>query len=61
MKIQTKACKSDPIRAELLKATLSKTSPIIAKIMNTPLEEGVFESDWKTAMVRPLLKKMDWY
>ena len=36
MKIQTKSCESDPIRAKLLKATLSKTLPIIAKIMTHP-------------------------
>ena len=54
----TKSCKSDPIRAELLKATLGKTLPIIAKTMNTFQEEGVFASDWKRAIVRPLLKKI---
>ena len=58
MRIQIKSCDSDPIRAELLKATLSKTLPIIAKIMNSSLEEGMFASDWKTAIVRPLLKKI---
>ena len=58
MKIQTKSCKSNPIKADLLKATLSKTLPIIAKIMNKSLEEGIFASDWKTAIVRPLLKKI---
>ena len=54
----TTSCESDPIRAQLLKATLSKTLPIIGKIMNTSLEEGMFASDWKTAIVRPLLKKI---
>ena len=56
--MQMKSCVSDSIRTELLKTTLKKTSPIIAKIMNTSLEEGMFASDWKTAIVRPLLKKI---
>ena len=39
MKIQMKSCETDPIRAGVLKATLRKTLPIIAKIMNTSLED----------------------
>ena len=57
MKIQMKSCESDMIRAELLKAELTKTLPIIVKIMNTSLEEGMFANDWKTAIVRPCAKE----
>ena len=58
MKMHMKSCESDPIRTELLKSTLSKTLPIITKILNISLEEGMFVSDWKTVIVRPLLKKI---
>ena len=57
-KMQTKLCESDPIRTELLKSILCKTLLIIANIMNLSLEEGMFASVWKTAIVRPLLKKI---
>ena len=58
MKLQTKSFERNHIRTELLKSTLSKTLPIITKIMSLSLEEEMFASDWKIAIVRPLLKKI---
>ena len=57
MKMQMKSYESDPIRTEIPKTTLTKTLPIITKIMNISLEEGMFVSDWKIAIIRPLPKK----
>ena len=53
----TKSCKSDPIPTSLLKQILSAVISAITKIMNVSLRDGIFASNWKTAIVRPLLKK----
>lgn len=51
-----KTCDLDPVPSSLLKSVHSLHQPIAA-IMNESLRTGVFPSAYKTAIVRPLLKK----
>ena len=53
----TKSCESDPIPTSLPKQILPAVISTITKIMNASLRDGIFASNWKTTIVRPLLKK----
>ena len=53
----TKTCKLDPIPANLLNHLLLKSLSTITQEVNMSLTQGVFSSEWKTAIVRPLLKR----
>ena len=53
----SKSCQLDPIPTSLLKECLDVLLPSITKIVNLCLSEGVFPDDFKTAFVKPLLKK----
>ena len=53
----SKSCELDEIPTKYLKKSLDQCSEIITKIINLSLKEGLFFSSWKTAVVRPLLKK----
>ena len=55
--LSTKSCELDPIPTSILKSILPGLLPVITKIINLSLAEGKFVSTWKTAIVRPLLKK----
>ena len=55
--LKSKSCELDPIPTTILKVLLPKILPLITKIVNKSLGEGVFCREWKTAVVRPLLKK----
>ena len=57
MSMQSKSCELDPIPTTLLKRLMDKCLPIITKIVNISLTQGVFSVEWKTSIVRPLLKK----
>ena len=50
--------KSDPVPTNLLKEILPQLIKLITKIINTSLELGVFASQWKVAIVKPLLRKI---
>ena len=56
--LKSKSCKLDPIPTTVLKVMLPKILPLITKIVNKSLGEGAFCREWKTAVVRPLLKKV---
>ena len=53
----TKSCELDEIPTKHLKQCLNECLGIITRIMNLSLQNGLFVSSWKTAVVRPLLKK----
>ena len=53
----TKLCESDRIPTSLLKQILPAVISTITKIMNVSLRDGIFASNWKIAIVRPLLKE----
>ena len=58
MSMASKSCEIDPVPTSLLKEILPQIIKPIAKIINTSLEQGVFASQWKVAIVKPLLKKI---
>ena len=57
-KMKSKSCELDDIPTNILKKILPVVCPLITKIVNTSLTDGEFSTKWKTAMVRPLIKKM---
>ena len=55
--MSTASCELDSMPTKLLRKVISAVSPIITKIINLSLEEGVFVEQWKSAIIRPTLKK----
>ena len=55
--LNTKSCEIDILPASLLKMHLDKLLPVITKLVNLSLQQGVFPEKWKEAVIRPLLKK----
>ena len=55
--MKSKSCKIDPIPTHIFKQLLPSVIPIVTKIVNLSLSKGEFCQMWKTAVVRPLLKK----
>ena len=55
--MQTKSCELDPIPMQILKQVLSVLIPLITHIINASLSSACFCEEWKTSVVRPLLKK----
>ena len=53
----TKSCNLDPVPTNLLKDYSHVILPVITKIINQSLYSGIFPSTFKTALIRPLLKK----
>ena len=53
-----KSCELDAIPSLLLKWLVTDLAPILTKLVNTSLTSGVFAIDWKTLIIRPLLKKL---
>ena len=54
----SKSCKLDPIPTTLLKRLLPWIIHIITDIINESITKGVFPMEWKTAIIRLLLKKL---
>jgi len=54
-----KTCQLDPSPTWLVKDMSEQLSPLIALLFNKSLASGCFPSGFKTAVVRPLLKKLD--
>ena len=59
MKSAKKSCKLDPFRTSLLVNCLDELLPVITAMVNLSLKEGYFPSEWKDALVKPLLKLHD--
>ena len=57
MGMASKSCESDPVPINLLKEILPQVIKAITKIINTSLESGIFASQWKVALVKPLFKE----
>jgi hypothetical protein len=53
----TKHCELDSFPTMLLKQTLDEVVPVLERIINLSLENGLFIQSWKEAIVKPLLKK----
>ena len=58
MKMRNKHCELDIIPTGILKQILDACLPVISQIFNLSLTNGEFCEDWKTAVVKTLLKKL---
>ena len=56
--MKTKTCELDDIPTSILKRIQPRACPLITKIVNASLNNGDFSTKWKTALVRPLIKKV---
>ena len=56
--LKSKSCELDVIPTDIFKLLLPTILPLITNIVNASLCEGLFIRKWKTAVVRPLLKKL---
>ena len=52
-----KQCALDSLPTFLLKQCFDELGPIITKLINLSLSEGIFPTSFKSALVRPLIKK----
>lgn len=52
-----KSCSLDPLPTPLVLNCIDVLLPVITKMINLSLVEGVFADVWKCALVKPLLKK----
>ena len=57
LSMNNKTYKLDHIPTEILKRILPAILGAITEIFNLSLSTGSFAQDWKTAIVKPLLKK----
>ena len=55
--MEPKCCKLDVLQPTLLKKLLQYIIKPITYLINTSLSNGVFASNWKTTIIKPLLKK----
>ena len=56
-RMATKSCESDTLPTQFIKEGIETMLPVITKLTNISLRCGVFATKWKTAIIRPLLKK----
>ena len=56
--MEAKTCGSDQVPPSVLKDLASYIIMEITTIVNVSLREGVFANKWKTAIIKPLLKKI---
>ena len=54
---KSSTCCLDPVPTKFLKNVFHSVSTSVLKIINTSLETGIFPNAFKTAVVKPLLKK----
>ena len=57
-KMPAKSCELDAWEASLMKRTFPKMIRTINKLVNLSLAERVFATQWKIALLKPLLKKI---
>ena len=58
MSMPTKSCKLDVLPTKVLKDNITPLLPLLTKIINLSLTEGLFVEEWKVAIICPLLKKL---
>ena len=54
----SKCCELDVMPPTILKQIIPSVITPITKHINESLEKGVFADKWKTAIIKPLLKKV---
>ena len=47
----------DPMPTQLVLSCLDSLLPVLTRIINLSLKSGVFATDWKEALILPLIKK----
>ena len=59
-KMATKNCELDPLPIDIFKKAVEyeKFLQVITRIINISLNTGQFANAWKTAIIRPFLKKL---
>ena len=57
MSMPTKSCRLDALPTKVLKDIVIPLLPLLTKIINMLLTEGMFAEEWKVAIIHPLLKK----
>ena len=55
--LSKKTCSLDPVPTKILLHCTESLLPVLTKIINLSLSKAIFPSDWKIALVKPLLKK----
>ena len=53
----TKSCKLDALPTKVCKDIVTPMLPLLTKIINLLLTEGLFVEEWKVAIICPLLRK----
>ena len=59
MKKKTKQCELDTIPMQIIKEALPQIKSALTKMVNMSLHSGKFAKTWKTAFIRPLIKKLN--
>ena len=59
MKLKTKSCELDVILTKYIKNNKEQFVEVLTKIVNMSLDLGFFSQKWKTAILRPLIKKLN--
>ena len=57
IKMNTTYCNSDPFPTNLITLNLDILIPVITNLVNKSLTSGEFFKDWKTSIIKPLIKK----
>ena len=55
--LSSKSCELDVIPTNLLKEILPSILPLVMRLVNTSLKEGLFVETWKLAIVRTIVKE----
>ena len=55
-KMKSKTCELDACKSTFIKTHIDFFAPFLTEITNKSLQFGQFSDDWKTAIVRPLMK-----
>ena len=57
--LQTKSCELDWCPTQIVKERIDDFAPVLMKLVNASLTDGDFLEEWKLAILRPLLKKLN--
>ena len=58
-KLQTKSCELDLVPTKILKENLDYFIKAITHVVNLSIQNGQFDDDWRCAVLRPLMKKIN--
>ena len=59
LKLGSKHCDLDSFPPSLIMRSKNEMSNILVDIVNTSFVEGSFPNNWKNALIKPLIKKMN--